>query len=111
MAALAAMQDPNSFAQFLQQQQMGNMSMSRQQAQQAQQYNAYVAATDLKSEPTKASLEAVADAAAKTPTAGRRQLKRPKRRWKRRRQLLMRQNGKSGCRDANGERSASSKRD
>ena len=64
MAALAAMQDPNSFAQFLQQQQMGNMSMSRQQAQQAQQHNAYVAATDLKSEPTKASLEAVADAAA-----------------------------------------------
>ena len=71
MAALAAMQDPNSFAQFLQQQQMGNMSMSRQQAQQAQQHNAYVAATDLKSEPTKASLEAVADAAAQEKNADR----------------------------------------
>ena len=71
MAALAAMQDPNSFAQFLQQQQMGNMSMSQQQARQAQRHNAYVAGTDLKSEPTKASLEAVADAAAQEKNADR----------------------------------------
>ena len=34
MAALAAMQDPNSFAQFLQHQQMGNMAMAQQQRQQ-----------------------------------------------------------------------------
>jgi SHAQKYF class myb-like DNA-binding protein len=60
MAALAAMQDPNAFAQFLQHQQMGNMAMAQQQLQNN---NAYAAGA-AKYEAGNGSLAAMADAAA-----------------------------------------------
>ena len=60
MAALAAMQDPNAFAQFLQHQQMGNMAMAQQQLQNN---NAYAAGA-AKFEAGNGSLAAMADAAA-----------------------------------------------
>jgi SHAQKYF class myb-like DNA-binding protein len=60
MAALAAMQDPNAFAQFLQHHQMGNMAMAQQQLQNN---NAYAAGA-AKYEAGNGSLAAMADAAA-----------------------------------------------
>ena len=63
MAALAAMQDPNSFAQFLQHQQMGNMAMAQQQRQQQ---NNIAYAAGVKSEAAAATQEKNAAGEVKT---------------------------------------------